>query len=296
MTDTDSSATTATAEGRATVVRVLTPLVVLAPSTHEDFREFGTLKRPLRPSKTSRFLGCPMSTVLTASMHETVSSDAAQTGNLVHSAAAVYHRSLGDPEDQRVKEALDALQAARDEFPQGDEEKATKIFISYSSDPKNQRAECVEVETHVDLVLAPAPDDPTGEPIVVSGTLDQIRKEGDRLTIHDIKTGSRLNPQETVQEYLIQQAAYLLAARQSLSLDIQRAVLIWTPAYEKAKGQPFLPTGLTVKSAEVLMGSVVALVAQIRRGYPIFRPSPESCRYCPLKSYDNCFSFARGIM
>jgi hypothetical protein len=222
-------------------------------------------------------------------MMEDEAGEAAQTGNLVHSAAAEYHRT------GNIEEALKALDADRAKFPDGDPKKAIKIFTNYSADPRNQGVTCLAVEKHVELVLAPAPDDPSGLPIHIEGTLDQVRVRNEKNILADIKTGYRLNAQETVAEYLVQQACYWLAAEQTLGITIHEAELIHTPAYEKNRGNPFLPTKLTKNSVLVLLSGVVSLVSLIRKGHPIFRPG-DPCDYCPLKNYDNCYHFARGIL
>lgn len=263
--------------------------------THPDFRDYATDRRPLRPSALGQLLKCPMSGFLVWQAGDELGNTAAQTGNLVHSAAAEFHRTVGDL-DVRTGAGLAALQRAREEFPGGDPEKAVAIYTAYSRDPKNQTAVCLFVEEPVTLRLAPAPDDPTGEPIVIRGTLDQVRLEADgRKRVYDIKTGSAKDYNETLDEYILQQAAYTLAARQQLDPDVLPGEIIYTPGYERPRGRRFLPLSIGIPECYLLMQGIVSQVALIRRGVPIFTPSAGSCKYCPVRPYTNCLTHFRGV-
>ncbi len=240
-----------------------------------------------------------MSVVLV--MHEeSPGNRAAQTGNLVHSGAERYHKTNGTEAD-RVAAGKAALEAARVKFPDGDEAKARQVFASYVADKENQKAQVVEAEFPVRLTLAPAADDPTQETIVIEGTLDQIRLDAERVErVWDIKTGEYLTGDESVLEYLVQQATYTLAARQTTGRDIQPGGLIYTPAYGKARSRVHLPNPLTVEQCEDLMLSIPPLVSLIRRGQAVFRPGKEACRFCDVKklfgaAWPNCHQRYRMI-
>lgn len=259
--------------------------------TDERFRSFGSAVAPLRPSQLGKFVSCPMSVFLVEQFGDSLGNKAAQTGNLVHAAVAEYHRKAADP-----AAGLEALTAAREQFPDGDWRKAETIFTAYAADPVNQNAQVFVVEHPVRLVLAPAADDPTGEPVVVEGTLDQIRIGGDGIPrVWDVKTGERLPADETVDEYLIQQAAYTLAARESVEPDVEPGGIIYTPNYSKPRGRRHLPLKIDVETCKMLMIAVVDVVATIRRGTPLFRPSAESCRYCPVRPFTQCSAMFKGV-
>jgi hypothetical protein len=259
-----------------------------------ELRVFGSQARPLRPSKVAKLLGCSMAVVLTMS-DEGIGNGAAQTGNLVHDAAEAYHKVRGSQED-RVQAGLAALAAARSEFPDGDPAKADKIFRAYAADPENQDAVCLWVEAPVRLVLPAAPGDPTGEPIVIEGTLDQVRKHPDgRKRVWDIKTGGRLTADESVTEYLIQQATYTLAAIATLDPEIEPGGLIYTPGYEKSRGRRHVELPLTVESCKMILAAVPARVADVRRGVPTFTPSLEACRWCDMRPWPRCASAFTGF-
>ena len=266
---------------------------------HPDWREFASAKFPLRPSKLIQFIRCPMSAFLSIHDGENEAGEPAQTGNLVHSAAAAYHRlkAAGTHTDaQRLEAGLAALEAARQEFPEGNPEKAVRIFRSYASDPENIKAETPWVEQKVVIELEPAPNDPTRQPVVIIGTLDQIRRYPDgSLRLWDIKTGNGKDPVESVNEYLIQQAAYLLAAREKLDPRIMSGGLLYTPGYEKPRGRRHLPIKTTPEQAALLLVPVVYAVAEIRRGIPAFRPGADSCKHCPHRPYSQCLPMLRGL-
>lgn len=263
----------------------VTPLVVIRPphEPHPMLREFGSAKMPLRPSKLSYAVTCPMSSFLSMFDGDRPSGAAADTGNLVHSAAAAYHRAGNDREA-----GIAALAAARDAFPAGDPEKAGAIFRKYADDPRNQTAVCTFVEEKVKLTLAAHPTDPTGEPVVVAGTLDQVRRDEDGVQrVYDIKTGYALDAEETILKYMIQQAAYTLAAQQTLDPAVQPGYCIYTPGYEKPRGRRFLDLKLTRDVCILLLSAVVIQVAAVRRGEPVFNPG-DACKWCPQKSFAKC--------
>lgn len=260
---------------------------------HPDLRLFASEERPLRPSKSAKFGGCPMG-VLLSMWVESLGNKAAQTGNLVHDACEFFHKAK---EGDRVAAGLAALERAREQFPDGDAEKARTIFRAYSADPENEGADVVWCEEPVTLRLAPAPEDPTGLPVVIKGTLDQVRRDRKdrKLRVWDIKTGERLDSRETADEYAIQQAVYTLAARQTLDPEIETGGLIYTPAYAKARGKPFISLRQTVDECIVLVSPLVHWVAAIRKGIPLFKPSADNCRFCDLKPWPTCRQTFLGI-
>lgn len=222
------------------------------------------------------------------------SNSAADTGSLMHAGAAAYHKTVGD-EDFRKQVGEESLIASLDKFPEGNVEKALDIFRSYAADPKNSGANVVFVEEPVRLVLPCAPNDPTGQDVVFQGTLDQVREFQGTLQVWDIKTGAGKDANQSLSEYLLQQAVYTLAARQTLSPNIQTGGLIYTPGYEKPRGRRFLPLGLNVEQCTSLLTPLVHIVSLIRQGVPLFTPSAGACMYCPVRPYTNCIPMYQGV-
>lgn len=283
----------------------MTELTVLP--THPDLASFGSESRPLRPSRVSKFLRCAMSVVLVMHEEDGGAKPAAETGNLVHDAAEHYHKTKGT-EEERVAAGLRALEAARVQFPAGDAEKARQIFRAYVADETNRSAEVVWCEEQVRLTLEAAPQDPTGRPIVIVGTLDQVRR--DRVTgvlsVWDIKTGGYLTGEDSVLDYLIQQAVYTLAARQTLDPAIEPGGLIYTPGYERPRRGAtdwkavHLPNPLTAAQCADLLLTLPDKVARIRAGDPIFEPSAAACKFCDVKRnlaspWPKCRTRFRGV-
>lgn len=267
------------------------PLPVVA-SPHADLRDYATDKRPIRASAVEKFLACPMSIVLSL-CDEDEGGEAAQTGNLVHSGAHAFHTLKGELAD-RIAASQAALEAAREKFPEGDAKKAAKILANYTKDSANQTAEVEWCEETVRLCLEPHPSDPTGQPIVILGHLDQVRRVRERRTVWDIKTGYRLGAEATMLEYMVQQATYVLAARATLAEDIEPGGIIYTPGYEKARSRVFLNLPLTVESCRMLLSPLPLFVSMIRQGKPVFRPSPESCQWCEHKVWPRCLKKFEG--
>lgn len=263
-------------------------------SARDRHRLFATHAHPLRPSSTGRFFACPMSVFMTWLEQDGDSNSAADTGSLMHAGAAAYHRTQGDL-PFREEAGLDAIDASTSKFPLGNVENAKAIFKDYAADPKNQEADVVWVEEPVRLVLPPAPGDPTGEEVVFQGTLDQVRRFEGALQVWDIKTGAGKDPNESLDEYLLQQAVYTLAARQTLNPEVGTGGLIYTPGYEKPRGRRFLPLGISVAQCELLMVPLVHLVSLVRQGVPVFTPSAGACKYCSVRRYTNCFPMYQGV-
>ncbi len=263
---------------------------------HTDLLEFGSDARPLRPSKLSDFLSCPMQVVLT--QNEDGNKVAADTGSLVHAAAHAYHTTK-ESEAERIAAGQAALLAAREKFPQGDEAKAIEIFRSYSLDQANVYADVVHSELPVRLTLPADPGDPTGKPVVIAGTLDQIRREGGKLLVCDIKTGSFHAAHEAVFAHMIQQAVYVLAARETLGEDFLPGYLIMTAGYARIRGTVRVDNVFTVEQARDLVLTVPLFVAAVRRGDAVFRPGIEACKFCPVKKaghgWPKCHSYYKGL-
>lgn len=265
------------------------------PVIATDMSVFASDKRPLRPSKTETFLGCPMSVVLSG-WDEDPGGSKAQTGNLIHDAVEAYHKAKAD----REAAGLAALAAARAAFPDGDPVYAEKISRAYFADPANQTADVIFNEQPVRLELPCAPYDHTGLPVVIQGTLDQVRREtvGGRkaLRVWDIKTGDRFTGEESLLHYAVQQAVYVLAARASLDPSIEPGGLIYTPAYTRNRGSKFIPFNHGIDECWVLVQPLVHWAAAIRNGEPIFRPDVERCKWCDHRPWPKCIKAAKTIL
>lgn len=241
----------------------------------------GDKNNPLRPSSLLRLIQCPKSFMAALEL-ERQSKAAADTGSLLHAAVEAYHRSKNNK-----KKGEAALQDKLSDFPKADTKKAAKWYAQYTEDKKNQTAVVTHLEHEVQLKLPPHPLDTTKQPVYIKGTLDQVRNN----EVWDIKTSSVKQIHEVMHDYLYQQAAYLLAARQTIGDHIQHGGLIWIPSYEKRYSNPFQKLPLDVELAEQLMLAVTERVALIRQGEVAVTPSDVACSWCPINPWPKCLSF-----
>lgn len=247
-----------------------------------DVKQFGTPAMPLRPSSLTKLLKCPMSVLLTY-FSDSEGNAGANTGSVVHAAVEAFHRSDGSEVEARA-----AMETALATFPEANRDKARAWIEGYLRDPTNRSAAVTAVEQRVELNY---------RGVYLRGTLDQIRREEDgRLVVWDLKTGTSLTPEDCVAEYQAQQAAYVLAARQTLDLDVHPGGIIFAAGYDKRYGRRFLPMGVRVEDCEQLLDEVVREVEAIRNGGRHYRPTADHCRFCPLKPYPECKALARRLL
>jgi len=195
----------------------------------------------------------------------------AQTGSVLHAGVEQFHRTLDDGEGLRV-----LLDAARDpRFPLADVAKARAWYERYVADDKNRSAQV----THLEHPVAFWHDG-----VYVAGTLDQLRLEDGVYRVWDLKGGSYLTPQGMKDEYAVQQAAYVLAARATLGLDVRPGGLIRVHGYTMKRGEVFLRMNEeTVEDCEKLLAPLGPIVRSLRAGARDFRPGDDACRFCPVK-------------
>jgi hypothetical protein len=252
--------------------------------------DFGTAAHPLRPSALIWLARCPVKCVLDEHVNDE-GGPAAQTGSLVHKGVEAFH--LEPDTGKKVAAAIAAMQSAAGKFPLACPKEARLYLDPYLLDPRNAHAEVVAVELKVTLTLPPHRLDPTGQPVHVRGTLDQIRRENGRLRVWDYKTGTKLSGWEMLHDYAYQQAAYTLAARQSGFPDVEPGGIIRGYGYRvrgaklPAADGVFWDMPFDVTGAEYLMDRIRLQVALIRSGEVDFGPGTY-CGYCPQKGLDTC--------
>jgi hypothetical protein len=239
----------------------------------DRLKTFGTASAPLRASRLPALLQCPWSDVLKWLEEGDRSGEAADTGSAVHAAIAAYHRGVSDP--------LTAAQENQAEYPLADFHEAARHFTAYIADPANHLDAVSHVETEV-VYRIPAKG--RAKEIVIQGTLDQIRRDG---TVWDVKTGKR-DGVELLYYHAPQLAAYVLAARQSLGIDVRPGGIIRTAGYFARSGPaPFFHASWTVQDCETIIQQVVDTVMSIRAGKVRLTPGGH-CRWCPAVGPANC--------
>ncbi|AMV28825.1 PD-(D/E)XK nuclease superfamily protein [Gemmata sp. SH-PL17] len=249
----------------------------------------GSADKPLRPSALAWLIKCPVKVVLMLDELDE-GGPAAQTGSMVHAGVEAFH---AEPDaTKRVAAAVAAMHGAAGKFPLADPTEARLYLEPYLLDPRNENAAVVALEHKVALVLPPHDLDPTGLPIHIRGTLDQIRDENGRLLVCDLKTGQTTGWQ-MIHDYAYQQAAYVLAARASGFPAAEPGYLIRAYGYRARGAKLPSPDGvqwwlpLDVAACVALMDRVRLQIALIRRGEIDYGPGTH-CTFCPLKGLDSC--------
>lgn len=260
-----------------------------------DFEKIGTEEQFLRPSKLDRLVVCTMQHALDIAIdEEDGSGQAADTGSLVHSAVAEFH--LAKSVDEGIKAAWAALSVNAGKFPLADSNEARLFLKPYLEDPRNTRAKIHAVERLVKLTLPPHETDPTGKPVHIQGTLDQIREETGQLWVMDLKTGKPLGF-DMVHAHTYQQAAYTLAAKAE-GFPVVGAKLIRNWGYRHRGANLPSPEGVfwempfDLETAEILLDRVRVAVARLRSGEIEFGPGHQ-CTFCRHGGLAACLPEAR---
>lgn len=230
---------------------------------------YGSSTHPLRPSSLGKLVACPMRHVLDGDGDE--GNEGANVGTSVHKGVEAWHETLSS------ESALEAMRKALKTFPnmsKAGAARAEKYTAAYIADPRN--AMKLECEIPVRLTLA---DD-----VVIAGTLDQIRDN----RVWDLKTTKYIGSPAGRLEYQYQQAAYVLAARETLKKDVLPGGLIWCEAYNDRTPQPFVKMDVTIDDCWELMETVRRVVLAIRSGRIEARPSADNCKYCDQPKYPVC--------
>lgn len=242
-------------------------------------KRFATSDQPLRASSLPALFECPRSVVLRLA-HEDRGNEAAQTGSVIHKGIQAYH-TVGD---RTV--ALAVIAAATAEFPLADTAKARKHFEGYCKRQDPQWGQVIECEQHGTLEI-PGLDE-TQEAIVISGTLDQLRRQRDgSLLLVDIKTGSK-RADLMLGHYTAQMAAYSLMASARHGGKPVRPAILRTADY--VYGGPVLyrydwDSTLALR----ILDPIKLKVAQVRSGNVVSLQG-EHCLYCPARSPRHCLN------
>lgn len=264
-----------------------------------DCRRFADAEHPLRASSLPQLIGCPMRQVLLdAGMLSDESGPAAQTGSLLHAYAATWHGNGKNESEAATR--VDA--SAATEFPLADPDAARRWFAAYTRDPRNTRAVLAGCEQSVTLTLPPADHDPTGQPVCVRGTLDQIREEDGGFRVWDLKTG-RPTGLVMLDSYALQLAAYTLAAAQWLGVDrMLPPGVIRLQGYDAKGCDPSLaPPGVFFQSVlswercQMLCDEVRNVVADIRSGRVDIRPGFSCSTICPARGTQTCLALGERL-
>lgn len=251
----------------------------------KDLTRFGTEDHPLHCSGLHALVRCPWRSVL---MYLFADDDeggvAGDTGSALHKAAATLHTG-NDPAT-----SLEVMQGTLHKYPKADLQDAAGMFLTYSLDDRNRAATYLLIEQQVRFQIAPSPDDPTGAPIQVVGTLDQVRLTDGVRKLWDIKT-SKKDPLFLLRKHQMQLAAYCIGASIHLGQVVQPGGIICPRRYKlnsPSTSPVFYHCTWTFEDIERILLPVRRRVAEIRGGVLYSIPN-EDCDWCVARSPDICF-------
>jgi len=258
-------------------------------------KDFGTAEQPIRASRLPALLRCPLGAVLEM-LGESEGGPAADTGSAVHYAARALHTEA----KRDVAAALEAMREHLPDYPLADMGTADQHFRACARDPRNADANVVLCEEKI-VVSLPAPEGDSS-PVVITGTLDQVREARGVLTIWDIKTGGSYEGPEMLAYHAVQLMAYQVGASLLLKRDVAAAGVIRTRDYLKTDrsrkpkpGPVFWSASWTLADAREMMDQVRRIVGDIRMGNVRVSPSAENCKWCPGSGVANCLPRRKSL-
>lgn len=248
-----------------------------------SLENIGSELLPLRCSALPKLMQCPMSVAMEMlQIVDNTSGEAADTGSAMHKAAFHFHSGKG------VSDAIRGMRAAVNDYTFADLDKAETMFRAYAADARNQVA-VPYLEQRVKLTVPADKADKTGKPIVIHGTLDQVRFEGS-YKLWDIKTGSP-EGNDMVNDHAYQLAGYWLATEATLGIRITGAGVIRVKDYIRPRGGKqgpvFWETVLDRATCEALMCNVARTVGMVRNNQVNSNPGRQ-CNWCPLLNVSTC--------
>jgi hypothetical protein len=256
-----------------------------------QFTDFGTEVSPVRCSTIGMLLLCDWRQVSQFMKVVTDETDktAADTGSLVHHAIAEWYKN----ERRDVTKALESMKEALKLFPDGDVDDAAWQADMYFRDPRNN-IKLTMCEEEIEFRIPCHKSDPTQKEIIVQGKVDQVRREGGRLKVWDIKT-SKLPGMQLLLAHMHQVTAYAVGASILLNEPVEPGGLILTRKYSaKTIGPPeTAPIGIfwfawwNTETWKELMIKLQITVARIRGGETTVNPG-YYCQYCPAKGPEYC--------
>lgn len=256
----------------------------------KDLTKFAT-DVPLHCSGLMALVRCPWRAV----MHylydpEDEGGVAGDTGSAMHKAAAAMHRG------KDAAASLEVMQGMVHEYPRADLQDAAAMFLSYTADDRNRTAESLLVEEKIAFQIAAAEDDPTGAPIQVVGTLDQVRLTDGVPHLWDIKT-SKKDPLLLLRKHQMQLAAYCVGATIRLGRTVQPGGVLCPRRYKSSSPSTspvFYHAAWTFDDIEQILLPVRRIVAEIRRGVVWHTPN-EDCDWCIGRSPDLCLPKLKAL-
>lgn len=230
----------------------------------------------------------------------TPSTPPAEIGTAVHASTAAFDQSRLEggnlTANDTIDIALDSIRKPREEVDwrgasvEKAEETAIRVHLAYCKEVAP-----FEEYTLVEHTLAPfVIDMGRGVEIEITGTLDRIRKVGDKYGVADVKTGGRAVASDgsvVVGKHAAQLACYTLLAEQELGLELElnpSIIGLQTVGQAQAAIEPVKNTREAMIGTNGQAGLLDFAAMFFRTG--LFPPNPGSwlCskKFCP--HYENC--------
>lgn len=264
-----------------------------------SLKEFATRRAPLRASTLNALVKCPAWVILgdyrLNPTYEDRKSAAAHNGTAAGRAIELFHAGLGVGEALAMTEEESASGLRGRGFEMVKMTTVDAWVRRYCADPRNRPEIVLEssLEMEVELTLAAAPEDPTGEPIIITGHVDQIRRDRSGvLRLWDVKSGV-LDGLDMLWTYAWQLAAYTVGAAEILNEPVLPGGVIRLRGYDsKAKlalaNDPEWCAGravhfesqCTLATCHEMLETVAQHVAWIRLGL-IHQHPGKHCGWCP---------------
>lgn len=274
---------------------------------HVPLDQIATDAFPLRASMTPH-LSCTLRWILLMLRDEEGGpGSAAQTGTLVHAAIDEWLRGSSLAAAREHMDQLNAGFRSRGES-EGDCAQATKWLDAYTGDrrnaplgqaPADPAFGIVEhAEANVVCRLDPADIDPTGQQVVIAGTLDQLRRGPDgMLRAWDLKSTRFETTGGTGQTmwlaYLLQLGIYALGAEQMLGEPVGVGGIIALRGYGARladRKEVFIPASLPTEHLPLVLETVTEQIALIRSGHISPRVGPDCAKCYAASGPGECLS------
>lgn len=251
----------------------------------KDLTRFATEDFPLHPSALRTLIDCPWKIVMQFLYDPSDEGGAAgDTGSAVHAAAHALH------EGKEVAACIGVMKDKLASYPKADLLDAADLFLKYAGDTRNRQAKVVLNEMPIGFKVTAAPEDPTGEPLIFVGRLDQVRDVDGRLMLYDIKS-SKKDPMTLLHEHTFQMAAYCVGASVLLQKQVDPGALILVRRYKTtdySNAPVFWHYAWTFQDCERILKVIRHRVAEVRKGILYHNPEESRCHWCHQRSPDIC--------
>jgi len=245
-------------------------------------KTLATENHPIRASMLPYLFSCPrMFMERFKSDGNLIDDVAANTGSMVHAGIEWFHK-------KDITAGMKAIDASREKYPAGDIEEAKTLLRKYverhKSDP---RGKIIASEVLLKVEIPCAAFDETKQKILITGTVDQIRRVGDEIWVVDHKSGRRSGA-DMCDYYAPQIAAYMLMAAVHLgTLEPVKGYITRLQDLKRSDYKFWWELEFGLSDCLAILAPVQSRIAELRMGRMDSTPN-KNCDYCAVKPYPNC--------